>query len=255
MRKPFGKTSDVRPLVLGLRSSAAGHRISRLRPKTKDPRPLPSPLSLHPSAFTLVELLVVITIIGILIALLLPAVQSAREAARIAQCQNNLKQLALGAVAHAETHGFFPTGGWGYLWAGDPDRGFDERQPGGWVYNILPYIEQGALHDYGAGAATGPKKTACARVVSTPLSAVNCPSRRRSILFPTAWTMYNADPAPQVGRTDYGGNIGDRMLGCGPGPYNLAQGDAGYYWCNPVLCSAASSGSGARSPQRWSPTA
>jgi prepilin-type N-terminal cleavage/methylation domain-containing protein len=92
-------------------------------------------------AFTLVELLVVIAIIGILIALLLPAVQAAREAARRAQCRNHLRQLAVAMLTHESTHGFFPSGGWGHRWTGDPDRGTGYRQPGGWAYAVLPYLE------------------------------------------------------------------------------------------------------------------
>ena len=107
--------------------------------------------------FTLVELLVVITIIGILIALLLPAVQAAREAARQLQCRNNLKQLALGCLHHESLYKRLPTGGWMYMWTGDADLGNDWRQPGGWIYNVLPYLEQQPLHDLAPACQTGGK--------------------------------------------------------------------------------------------------
>ena len=74
------------------------------------------------TGFTLVELLVVVTIIGILIGLLLPAVQMARESARNASCRGNLYQFGRAALQHVEKHGHYPSGGWGNKWVGDPDR-------------------------------------------------------------------------------------------------------------------------------------
>jgi prepilin-type N-terminal cleavage/methylation domain-containing protein len=97
------------------------------------------------SAFTLVELLVVIAIIGVLVALLLPAVQSAREAARRTQCTNNLKQIALGTQNYGDVYGgVYPVGGYACCW-------------GTWIVGLLPYVEQKALYDqYKYFGAIGP---------------------------------------------------------------------------------------------------
>jgi prepilin-type N-terminal cleavage/methylation domain-containing protein/prepilin-type processing-associated H-X9-DG protein len=135
-------------------------------------------------AFTLVELLVVITIIGILIALLLPAVQAAREAARIMQCQNNLKQIGLAALNHEQLNGWLPTGGWGYNWVGDPHRGFGRDQPGGFFYNCLPYMEQQSLHDLAMGGDDGSTtwQQLSMQMVQTPVFGMTCPSRRSPTL-------------------------------------------------------------------------
>jgi prepilin-type N-terminal cleavage/methylation domain-containing protein/prepilin-type processing-associated H-X9-DG protein len=159
--------------------------------------------------FTLVELLVVITIIGILISLLLPAVQSAREAARRIQCSNNLKQLALGCLEHEAGQGYLPSGGWNWYWAGDPDRGFDRRQPGGWAYNILPYIEQTALHDLGTGKGVAEKGADLAKAAQTPVALFYCPTRRRAIPYPNAtYWPGNMNTITVAARSDYAGNAG-----------------------------------------------
>ncbi len=130
------------------------------------------------TAFTLVELLVVIAIIGVLVGLLLPAVQQIREAANRMKCANNLKQLALACHHHESTVGTFPTGGWGWSWVGDPDRGFTQKQPGGWIYNILPFMEQSALHDLGAGLPDPQKFAAFEERCGTVTPMFNCPTRR-----------------------------------------------------------------------------
>jgi prepilin-type N-terminal cleavage/methylation domain-containing protein len=81
--------------------------------------------------FNLVELLVVIGIIALLVQLLMPGVQSSREAARRTTCKNQLRQLGVAAQLHVGTQGYFPSGGWSGDFVGDADRGYGRDQPGG----------------------------------------------------------------------------------------------------------------------------
>ena len=175
------------------------------------------------SAFTIVELLVVIAIIGTLVALLLPAIQAARESGRAQVCRNNLRQLAIAALNHVSAHGHLPTGGWGASWTGDPDRGYAERQPGGWTYNLLPFLEQQAVHDAGSGLIDGRKRSAAANAMQQPNDVFHCPTRRPTRLYPHAWpyNSFNADSTEVVARCDYAINAGDR------GFNTIASGDIG----------------------------
>jgi prepilin-type N-terminal cleavage/methylation domain-containing protein len=100
-----------------------------------------------PKAFTLVELLVVVTIIGILIALLLPAVQAAREAARRSQCSNNIKQIGLGAMSFQQLQNRFPPGNLGPIPQGDPGAtGYDAQFTGVLAF-LLPHLEMKPVSD------------------------------------------------------------------------------------------------------------
>jgi prepilin-type N-terminal cleavage/methylation domain-containing protein len=188
-------------------------------------------------AFTLVELLVVIAIIGILVSLLLPAVQSAREAGRRAQCLNQLKQLALGFHGHLDAFHWFPSGGWGYRWKGDPDRGFGIKQPGGWTYNVLPFVEEQTLHDLGKGQTFAAKQATFVKREQVQIRLFACPSRRAAETIPNYYnlTPNNMNLTDRWGFTDYAANSGDAEVnpanceyGSNNFPNDYASGDGGF---------------------------
>lgn len=121
-------------------------------------------------AFTLIELLVVIAVIGVLVALLLPAVQKVRESANRIECTNHLKQFGIAFHNHHGQLGYFPSGGWGPNYAptyfsGNPAVGAEQQA--GWGFQILPYVEGDAAWKAGPLVAIG-----------TPNKVFFCPSRR-----------------------------------------------------------------------------
>jgi prepilin-type N-terminal cleavage/methylation domain-containing protein len=177
----------------------------------------------HGRGFTLVELLVVIAIIGVLVALLLPAVQAAREAARNTQCKNNVRQIGLACLNFESAQKAFPSGGWGWRWMGDPNAGVGPRQPGGWIYQVAPYIEQANITLIGKGLRGPALAAANAQQRATIIEGFYCPSRRKAVgMGPgapgEAEFTYNADAPPQDAKTDYAISGGSKVFDGARGP-------------------------------------
>lgn len=173
-------------------------------------------------AFTLVELLVVIAIIGILVALLLPAVQAAREAARRNSCSNNLKQIGLACHNYADKYKEqFPWNGWdgsGEDWhTRTVTSGPNPTYTYSWIVAALPYMEQSPLYDSinfndpqgntGTLAGAGGRTNLILR--QTILTVLICPSNDQERLVPST-SRANMDPWGGVpgARTDYVGSLG-----------------------------------------------
>jgi prepilin-type N-terminal cleavage/methylation domain-containing protein/prepilin-type processing-associated H-X9-DG protein len=192
-------------------------------------------------AFTLVELLVVIAIIGVLVALLLPAVQAAREAARRMSCSNNLKNIGLACLNFHDVKKVFPQSVTQWNWEDrtaecptvtnqnlpDPPMGYNGK---GWIVDILPQIEQQASHDlivknyvcepgreFAARAATGRGMgdMDIRGIVSTQLPILTCPSDESA--KPSDGQQWYWDfPGTVTATTSYKGSVGDTLLSVNP---------------------------------------
>ena len=154
--------------------------------------------------FTLIELLVVIAIIGVLVALLLPAVQAAREAARRAQCVNNLKQIGLALFNYESSISTFPPG---YI---DPQNNpintpdLDMGQGWGWAAMLLPFMEQQPLYssiNFSLGITTSNRRANSTAAV-TSLAVFQCPSDgnpQPCVLYDSTFT----NPIATVAHSNY----------------------------------------------------
>lgn len=165
-------------------------------------------------AFTLVELLVVIAIIGVLVALLLPAVQAAREAARRTQCSNNLKQLGIAIHNYHDTHNYLPISI--SMWS-EGTRPTPIRNGKGWIVSILPQMEQAPLYarfepyfngDFGGGGGLNTNDLTCRDNMKTVLKTLLCPSDPDNKPAEGQWQC-----SFLATRTNYKGVMGDHRMG------------------------------------------
>lgn len=181
--------------------------------------------------FTLVELLVVIAIIGVLVALLLPAVQAAREAARRSQCANNLKQLGLALHNYHDVHKRLP---WNYDIGNNPDATHPNQPMAAWnsfswIVASLPFIEQSTVYDqivFHRQHGMGHEDNAAVRQIV--ISTLHCPSTPHEPVLDGQMSGYRGNHV-RAARTDYVGSLGHIWGGwrdCGavpefPHPQNL----------------------------------
>lgn len=166
------------------------------------------------NAVTLVELLVVIAIIGVLVGLLLPAVQYARESARRARCVNNLRQLGLAIQNHADAFGHFPVSVSPFLEGPKPRP---RRDGSGWIVALLPYFEQVPLKKQFAAHADGDflsgdglRHPDLAEPMRTMLPVLHCPSDGTASRLSDQQYEWFTHP---VALTSYKGVIGDNRMG------------------------------------------
>lgn len=150
------------------------------------------------------------TIVAMLLALSLPAIQSVRERSRITTCQNRLRQIGLANHQHEVDHRFFAAGGWGARWMGVAKQGFGSDQPGGWAFDLLGYLGAGPIREIIHAVPT----SATVRLAAESLPAVMaCPSRNPAMEMDASDHLYfDQFSVEHFRRNDFACNSGSNQL-------------------------------------------
>lgn len=192
---------------------------------------------------SLIEVVTVVAILGLLTATLVPTIQTIREAARELACRNNCRQIGISSSHFVGARGYYHTGGWGWRWVPDAKVHPKYGQPGGWIYQLLPYLEYESTYALPRLAAANRNETELGihRLLATLVTQFHCPSRpiSRVIPFNKSRIPHLANlvaPPNSVALTDYAANGGTRgvvdVSADGPFSSDLQEID-GFAWSNP----------------------
>jgi Protein of unknown function (DUF1559) len=197
------------------------------------------------SGHTLLELVVVVACIAMLVGLLAEGVFSARSAMRRFQCTSQLAEQIRGAIMYESLQKHLPSNGWGSNWMPIRERGIGIRQPGGWIYNILPFVEEQTLHQMAPTARSGTSLPYADDFVSTEIPILLCPARTvsRVVDISTRFTPPHTSVGKNAARGDYAANGGWNNEECGfsNGPRSLSEGDSrNYPWMPTRSCNGIS---------------
>jgi prepilin-type N-terminal cleavage/methylation domain-containing protein len=162
---------------------------------------------------SLIELLVVLSLIGLLASLLGPAIQSARERARQTQCRNNLRQIGVAIHSLESQFGHVVSNGWNLHWIGEPSYGIGPGQPGGWIYNLLTFVDRHDLAALGMSSDATVRLEEQQRLMQTSVPVFRCPTRPAPSLSPPSpapdRVLVNSVWPATVSKNDYAINGGE----------------------------------------------
>lgn len=193
--------------------------------------------------FNLLELLVVIVLCGTLMGLVVLSLAVGRSRSRQLQCIHHLSQQAKSVLAHEAAQNLIPTGGWGSNWIGMSDRGFKEHQPGGWIFNLLPFCEQGETRTLAPASTIISNGPIIRRFADSTIPMFICPERSLpvSIRVSTRFRPPIGVELTTAARADYAVNAGGDACRRWPGPLSLSDGDSqSFDWPSTDSCNGVS---------------